>query len=520
MPKQVEELGLLLACPEHRRPELEYAMEFVASALGVRLRACTPGQRLNGLRRVVVAGDVQDLPLDPALELVVLAPCRMEDRNSHRLKGWIEPGPLPVFGEHRAFPESDRLPWRYRDGGCPLAWTRRGELTLVRLGFDPLGPVFHWLARIEELRHGSREHFLAARAEGSWMEGHGLVDYPWIDRLVQFFENLLDLRAEGGREIVRMPRWPGGRKWAACLSHDVDMLFKWRLRSGIRLLLKTPLHLFGLRLGKLARMWGELLGKIRRGEDPWFLVDEMIELEERRGLLSTFLFLAESRDHRTFRYHLDRPQVRALLERVRERGRELALHAGWGSLGRRDRLQDEKVLLERLCGGPVSSVRQHWLRFDRECTWTDQSLAGFSADSSLGWNDRCGFRAGTSLPFRPWDLRERRAGGLLELPLSLMDSQLYDEQGLDPEAARARSEALLEVVRRTGGLLTVNWHPHTLCREDFPGRAGHYEDLLALLVDGQAHVDGIGGIAEHWTRREYYRRGESGSGLKAMEHRG
>ena len=90
----------------------------MASALGVRLRACTPGQRLNGLRRVVVAGDVQDLPLDPALELVVLAPCRMEDRNSHRLKGWIEPGPLPVFGEHRAFPESDRLPWRYRDGGC------------------------------------------------------------------------------------------------------------------------------------------------------------------------------------------------------------------------------------------------------------------------------------------------------------------------------------------------------------------------------------------------------------------
>jgi hypothetical protein len=127
-------------------------------------------------------------------------------------------------------------------------------------------------------------------------------------------------------------------------------------------------------------------------------------------------------------------------------------------------------------------------------------------DSSLGFNDRPGFRAGTSLPFHPWDLQDRHARDLLELPLGLMDSQLFDEQELDFDEAKEQTDRLVANLRRSRGLLVVNWHPHVMCEADFPGRAKLYQELLKDVLK-DAHVSGVMSIADHWRRRDLYRRG-------------
>jgi hypothetical protein len=225
-----------------------------------------------------------------------------------------------------------------------------------------------------------------------------------------------------------------------------------------------------------------------------------MDLEERHGLHASLLFLAAPRDHQTFRYHLDRPLVRGLLMRARERAVEVGLHGGWGSHRSANRLESERRHLERLLGLPCASTRQHWLRFDAARTWQAQEEAGLVVDSSLGFNDRPGFRAGTSLPFHPLDA-EGHPRRLLELPLVLMDSQLFDELRLPPaQAARLATDAL-EQVWRVRGLLTVNWHPHTLCRADFPGRRELFEALLARLSQRDCHLAGLGAIADHWRAR-------------------
>lgn len=518
MDSAIAEIGFLTFV-ENRRAELEYAMEFVASAIGARLVLRRPGESLEGLQRLVVAGPAPlSLRLPASLKIALFVPCQLDDANAHRLKDWVEPGPLPVFGEHRAWAGGQDLPWRYRSGGCPFDWTAKDGATLLQLGFDALGPVWHALAREEELRHETRQAFVDGRVAGSWVEMHGLVARPWVDRSAQFFETLLDLKPGDG--AATLPRWPGEARWALALSHDVDMLFKWRLRSAVRLLLETPLHALGLRFRRLARLWGELYERLRTGRDPWFLVDELMDLEERRGLHSTLLFLAESHDHQTYRYRLGRPTVTALLGRVLERGFELGLHAGWHSLGDRDRLIDEKRLLESLAGRPMDLVRQHWLRFDRESTWIDQELAEFRVDGTLGWNDRPGFRAGTSLPFFPWCLKERRPRALLEVPLSLMDSQLYDEQRLEEGEARARTTELVERLQRSRGLLSLNWHPHVLAEADFPGRRAHYEWLLDTAAERGAALLPLGEVARHWLRRERLRRGSLPTGARPLEEGG
>jgi hypothetical protein len=492
-------------------------MEFVAAALGAKLRLLKKDDSTSGLERIVVIGTLSNFQASPDLKILLLIPCHMDDPNSNRLKTWIDNGPLPVFGEFRSFPENADSPWKLRDGGSPLRWSRERGLDVIQLGFDCIGPLFHWLSRQDEMQNESRKKYQSGLAAESWMESHGLVDYPWIDRMILFIEALLDLKDLPDTQCdTLMPRWPANKRWTAVLSHDVDMLFKWRFRSAVKLLLNSPGYMLSFQLRKFVSLWRELISKVCGGNDPWFLIDEMMELEKQHGVFSTFLFLTESHDTHTYRYHLDRIQIRSLLERIRENGFEVGLHAGWHSFLNRDCLKNEFLELERINGKSSNIVRQHWLRFDIEQTWRDQERCGFNLDSTLGFNDRAGYRAGTSLPFNPWMLHEQRSMELLEIPLVLMDSQLYDEQEMSLENGLECSNSLIDITRRSRGLLTINWHPHTLCLKDFPDRRLHYLQILEQLQSEDVHVCGLGDLAKHWNRREHYRRGGRLKGTHAF----
>ncbi len=486
-------VGVLTSAPPP--PELRAGLAFLESALGVPVRILAPDEPLP--ERLLVLGPVpRGLDLSE-VRLVLHAPRPAAVPQPRR--EWIEPGPLPVFGELERYPDSDDLPWHYLGGGTPVSWASRGRQTLFRLGFDLLGPLGWSLARAAE-RGPAAAAWRNARVDELPSEEKALALTPWVDRLVLLLARLLDLEERAGGPVAE-ERWPGGARWAVALSHDVDMLFKWRFRSVLRLLLETPPRALGGGLPGLARRWRELLQRLRDGRDPWFLVDELMDLEERRGLHSTLLFLAEPRDHQTFRYQLDRAQVRGLLLRLRRRGFEAALHGGWSSYRSAERLRLQRDRLEVLSGQSSRATRQHWLRFDVERTWEAQERAGFRVDSSLGFNDRPGFRAGTSLPFHP-TAADGAPHRLLELPLVLMDSQLFDEQGLELPAAARLAQDALDQVRRVRGLLTLNWHPHTLCQADFPGRRELFEELLGVLARRDCWTASLGDVASYWLERE------------------
>jgi len=489
------EIGLLGAEDSASHPWMPALLRFLQAGLGVRLRPFNPS--LRPTERLIVLGPPGSCEIPPTVRIVLHLP-PPGGQNIHRRVDWVEPGPIPVYGDPLRFPRLGELPWHYMGGGAPVSWTLRRGQTLLQVGFDALSPLARALARMEE-REAGGDAWREARLDALPAEARHVALTPWVDRLLRFFARLLDL--DSTLEPAPLPRWPGGASWAVALSHDVDMLFKWRLRSVMRLLMETPLHALDGRRALLARRWAELLERLRTGRDPWFVLDELMDLEQRRGVVSTLLFLAEPRDHQTFRYHLGRAQVRGLLARLRQRSFELGLHGGWSSHQRGDVLREQARSLEGAGAGRPRITRQHWLRFDIHRTWEAQVQAGLSVDSTLGFNDRPGFRAGCSLPFHPLNAHGL-ALPLLELPLLLMDSQLYDEQALGPIAAERQSAELLEQVRRVGGLLTVNWHPHTLCRADFPGRREHYERLLERIDEPDCWVGGLGAVADHWLIRE------------------
>jgi len=114
---------------------------------------------------------------------------------------------------------------------------------------------------------------------------------------------------------------------------------------------------------------------------------------------------------------------------------------------------------------------------------------GFRYDTSLGFPDALGFRAGIAHPFRPWDFARDRPADLVEVPLAVMDATLAEERYAALSAAEAKPLvlALLDWAAENGGAFSILWHPE---RFDGPSARG-WDRLYFELIDAVRERGGI-----------------------------
>jgi hypothetical protein len=174
-------------------------------------------------------------------------------------------------------------------------------------------------------------------------------------------------------------------------------------------------------------------------------------------------------------------EIAAELRTLAAGGHEVAVHGidAWrdSELGRQELETVNEASWKRSLG-----VRMHWLYLDQS-SFRRLDRAGFDYDSSFGYNDRPGFRAGTSQVFAPLG-----ASRLLELPLHIQDTTLLfpGRMNLTEEDAVTVCEQLVDTVARNGGVATVSWHERSLSPERLWD--GVYGELLAFLRSREASV--------------------------------
>ena len=342
------------------------------------------------------------------------------------------------------------------------AWERvdRGE----RPTDDDLAEAFFHLARVEERRAPRDEHD-RVRASSSSLDP---LDPP-----------LESLRRRLG---VEPPRW-GGARFAVALTHDVDTPWKWTRRGLIGAAARVKADLLGRRLGSAFREGRGLaaapLHKLR-GSDPFWSFDRILADERRAGGSSTFFVMA------AHAHELDGPAPESyerlrprLVETLLEGGAEVGLHGSYTAAVDPVRLAAEKQKLEALAG-PVTGHRYHYLRVDPHRNLAPLAEAGLHYDTTLGFPDAVGFRAGIARPFRPWDFERDRPLDLVEIPLAAMDATLAEERYLGLSARRAEPQLmrLLDWAAEHGGAFAVLWHPD---RFD-PATSGGWDRLYSRLL--------------------------------------
>ncbi|HTU71433.1 MAG TPA: polysaccharide deacetylase family protein [Candidatus Baltobacteraceae bacterium] len=357
------------------------------------------------------------------------------------------------------------VPFEERTAGGPLFVACAPDEIECR--GDILTATLWTLARVEERGAGTLDEHGRFRAAASIAARCECLERPIVDEYGLAFGQAL---------TALMPGWkPAPRCLRVKLSHDIDRIgYPRRLRSTGALLLRYR------NLPAFVRELISFTGAAR----PAYLeaVLQTAAISAQRRLDSAFYFKAALRTTQwDTGYDLLQPPIRRVIEHLVEGGCEIGLHPGYDTFHSQTMLDAEVSHLRGLVGGVPIGGRQHYLRWDCS-TWLAWERAGLAYDSTLGYAEAMGFRAGTSIPYHPWSIEEDRELALLEVPLIVMDCTPIDYMRLEPERALARISAIVERTAAVGGVFTLLWHNASVIE---PPYAKLYPRILDLLGAAQ-----------------------------------
>ena len=273
--------------------------------------------------------------------------------------------------------------------------------------------------------------------------------------------------------------WPDRKKWAICLTHDVDRIEKKIWHSIIRAVREKNkrYHL------KTAFLKGR--------NNPYWNFEKIMSIENKYGVRSTFFILNEKskvpihiKDLKYIPMFFGRYNIREIadvIKKLDEEGWEIGVHGSFYSYENENLLKEEKRRLESIVGHKVIGIRQHNLNLKIPQTWKLQKTAGFKYDATFGSNYQIGFYKNKMYPFRPFN------DEFLVIPLTIMDSQLFK---IFPTIKSAQNAVIkiFNQAEKYGALVTVLWHQRVFNENEFPGWSKMYEWIIQEGIKRKAWV--------------------------------
>jgi hypothetical protein len=375
---------------------------------------------------------------------------------------------VPIYGEALTFQENgSTVPVVTAGSGIAGLKIHSADRLILRLGYDLFREVEFLLSVGQPIEH----------ARIPTLEIHIMMLRKWI--------------LDAGITFLEIPSTPAGHSFIVCLTHDIDFV-------GIRqhkfdhtmwgFLYRSTVGAFSdlvrrrISIRRLLKAWqaAASLPFVYLGwmKDFWVPFDWYLQHE--KNIPSTYFLIPFKKragdrvgvrhaKRRATAYDItDIPEWTRTLMRE---GCEIGVHGidAWHSV---DKGREELGRVAAATGASEIGIRMHWLLRD-ENTFRVLDEAGYSYDSTAGYNETLGYRCGTTQAFRPLGARR-----LLELPLQIQDGALFYHQRLDlsePEAWDLCA-ALIENARKLGGVLTILWHDRS------PGPERFWGDFYVKLV--------------------------------------
>jgi hypothetical protein len=307
-------------------------------------------------------------------------------------------------------------------------------------------------------------------------------------------------RAAGRRPVAFVAPWPERRRWAAALTHDLDVVEWWPAFTALRLAELAR----KAELGAMMRVIGAAIATGGR-DVVWRGTEQLLQIEAALGIRSSWFVLCGTPTLGTARagdltYHPERPKARRIVSAVRAAGHEIGLHGSFATSEEPPLFAEQRARLATLTGSAVDGVRQHYLRMRPGSTPREMANAGFNYDSTAGFADRNGFRLGVADLLPAWDDARNAALPLDEVPFTWMDRALSKYRGIEqPNAWIDDAFELAERSRAVNGLWVGIWHPNLTPALGFPGAPSAYARLASGLVDRGAWIAPLGEIVR-WRR--------------------
>jgi len=496
-PAHLDALTVFTDAPEAFAPRASWVLDTLLAPLGRRAALTRDPAHSRGAALVYAAEPVPGVPTIPC------------SRAAMELFAADRPLPPGAFAPRQAaagaivgaFPAREVIggsPARDAAGVSPAAPAAGAVASKAAAAFtvpfDLVASAFALLACWDERTSADRDRFGRLPYSASVFAANPAlrIEEPAVDAYVELLRTVLGPRlATLGSAPLSPAGWmwgagKAGASYAIALTHDIDNLWRWTPRGFVTTGRRSA---HALRHGNAAALGRELgdIGNwftrhLPRRTDPLWTFPQMLAGEDARRVSSTFFVIArhthplDGDQPETYRKRT--PEALALLNR---HGREIGLHGNDSDRLGVDPLSDDRSLLARRAHAEVRGIRYHYLRCLYHETLPLLEQARFSYDTSLAFAEHEGFRCGCSFPFRPYHLGQQRPLDLVELPLAVMDGTLQEPhyRGLDAAAAESAAAAVLDLVDRSGGAVSILWHNNRFDRHVARG----YDDVYWRLVD-------------------------------------
>lgn len=340
--------------------------------------------------------------------------------------------------------------------------------------------------------------------EDSFLYKERLLHLPVINQYASFLHRIF------GASHHPAPLWPSNRRYAVCLTHDVDYpeMIPWI--EGLRYLAKYKMK------SELCKELGILAGK-----ESFWKFKEWMDWEKSCGMRSAMYFCGLKGG--LLRYFLKAPdpfydvktsRFKEILNELSQNGFEVGLHSSYLAYHSLDQFRLEKARVEEILGKKIYGNRHHYMHLnpnDPSETALMHHQIGFLYDSSIGFLKRAGFRRGICSPFHLYDSKRHQIVPTLELPTTLMDDHLFGRIKYSYfDHYRSEIDALLTSVKEYGGIFVADYHIRGLNPTFFPGWKESYAYLLKKIQEMNDYYCDIPlNIAWYWKEREEQIRKES-----------
>ncbi len=344
-----------------------------------------------------------------------------------------------IFAKNDFIPETD----------IPVIFGSKNIITekkYIYTGIDIFASSFFMLTRWEEHLLNKKDAHGRTPDEYQFSVRNNMAQRPLVNEYVEMLRNMFGYL---GITITNK------RKYTPIISHDIDFFAR---HDTLRKVTRT---LFGDLLKR--RSFSEFYTtfsdytayKAGRKNDPFDTFDYLMNLSESIRQQSRFYFIPSELGEEDAQYSIKHEALVKTMRKIKARGHIVGIHGAYRSY------QNKKLYREELERFPEDLApeegRQHFLRFSNPETWQTQNDAGLKFDSTIGFINEVGFRAGTCFEYPVFNILTRKKLHLKECPLIFMEMAAFKKYP-DKEHFFTKFAKLRDTVKKYKGNFVILWH--------------------------------------------------------------
>ena len=326
---------------------------------------------------------------------------------------------------------------------------------------NELGKCFYWLSRYEEYIAKPEQFDEHNRFLGSDLD----YSKPIVDEICLEIQHKIKTKFP---EVSFKQR-----VFKQINTHDIDYSWKYLHHS--------PKVKIGSLFKKIVKgNFSEAKQQIKvlnqQKKDPYDTFDYLKTLAEKHQIETIFFWLLG--DYSTFdkNHHWENEAQKKLINTIITWA-EIGIHPSYQTNNQEDKLKTEINRLEKIINQPIKKSRQHFIKLSFPHTYQQLLINKISEDYTMGFPHQLGFRAGTSTPYKWFDVSTNEQTLLTIYPFVTMDVTLKNYLKLTPQQALEEIKQLKQTIKAVNGTFITLFHQSNL-NEDWAEWRKVYESIF------------------------------------------